>query len=125
MIINIVLFYSSELGKLGGVIIAGKKIVSPPFSPATATITQIDLDFPSDMKDIAIKIGFVKVNKDKYPVPVTIEETEIAEIEEEEEVTLPISQGEESVMTVPLVYSGQVELQEDTNLIAKCYKGKA
>src|ERR1700728_1219591 len=110
MLINIVLFYSSELGKLGGVIVAGKKIIEPPFSPCTASITQMDLDFPSDMKQIDVKIGFVKVNNNKFPVPVTIEESEIAEIEEESEITLPIINGEDSVMTVPLIYTGEVEL---------------
>jgi hypothetical protein len=124
MIINIVLFYSSGLGKLGGVIIEGKKIVEPPFSSATASITTIDLDFPSGMEKIFIKVGFVKVNKDKYPVPVAIEEKEIAEIEEEAEITLPIISGKDSVMTLPLLFSGEVELEEGTSLIAKCYRSK-
>ena len=124
MKLHIVLFYSSEANKLAGVIVTGNKILKLPFDHVTATVTYLDLYAPPTMKKVLVKIGFVEYGSDKYPVPVTLEEKEIAQIDEEYEMELPIVDGEGSIMTLPLVYRGEIELQEGTGLIAKCYKSK-
>jgi hypothetical protein len=120
MKIYIVLFFSPSNTKLAGFIYEGEKILTAPSIPITATITKLKLELPSKVKALDVGIGFVRFKDNSYPVPVRIEDTSIAEIEEEADIKLDIEKGKDSVMTISIPKAGEIEIED--NIISIAYK---